>query len=312
MGDDKLKNEKKEQSLIEKWNEQMTLIEKKTGIHGIYVIILLVVSVLFVYLNIFDSLITNLVGTVYPAFWTMKSIESKGDDDKQWLTYWAVFASFTLVDMFSVFIVKFIPFYFLLKIIFLIWLFMPNSHGATIVYHLLVVRVFKSFENDIDIAADKVKEYTNELVLNSDNVDRFKQIKNTFTAMKSLKDKTDVLNQTMVIDKESINENNEHGDLNSTMIKPKNTCPFEQDKDKGSDKKKKPKIINIEDGKGKATYKKIKPKSERFETSDTAKSDSRKARKKPELTALKTETDNRDEEDEHMNVNKKSKTKPKK
>ena len=32
MGDDKLKNEKKEQSLIEKWNEQMTLIEKKTGI----------------------------------------------------------------------------------------------------------------------------------------------------------------------------------------------------------------------------------------------------------------------------------------
>ena len=69
--------EKKELSLVEKWNEQMTLIEKKTGIHGAYVIILLVVSVLFVYLNIFDNLITNLVGTVYPAFWTMKSINSK-------------------------------------------------------------------------------------------------------------------------------------------------------------------------------------------------------------------------------------------
>lgn len=312
MGNDKLKKEnkeKKEQSLIEKWNEQMSLIEKKTGIHGIYVIILLVLSVLFVYLNIFDSLITNLVGTVYPAFWTMKSIESKGDDDKQWLTYWAVFASFTLVDMFSGFIVKFIPFYFLLKIIFLIWLFMPNSRGATIVYHLLVVRVFKSFENDIDNAADKVKEYTNELVLNTDNIDRFKQIKNTFNAMKSLKDKADALNQTMVIDKESITENDEKRDLNSTMIKPKNTCPFE--KDKGSDKKKKPKIISIEDGKGKPVYKKIKPKSERSETSDTSKSESRKIRKKPELTALKTEND-RDEEDEHLNVNKKSKTKPKK
>ena len=180
--------EKKELSLVEKWNEQMTLIEKKTGIHGVYVIILLVVSVLFVYLNIFDNLITNLVGTVYPAFWTMKSIETKGDDDKQWLTYWVVFASFTIVDMFSAFIVKFVPFYFLMKIIFLIWLFMPNSHGATLVYHLLVVRVFKSFESDIDNAADKVKEYTNEFVLNNENVDRFKQIKNTFTTMKKIKE----------------------------------------------------------------------------------------------------------------------------
>ena len=75
--------EKKELSLVEKWNEQMTLIEKKTGIHGVYVIILLVVSVLFVYLNIFDNLITNLVGTVYPAFWTMKSIETKSSKKKQ-------------------------------------------------------------------------------------------------------------------------------------------------------------------------------------------------------------------------------------
>lgn len=280
--------EKKELSLVEKWNEQMTLIEKKTGIHGVYVIILLVVSVLFVYLNIFDNLITNLVGTVYPAFWTMKSIETKGDDDKQWLTYWVVFASFTIVDMFSAFIVKFVPFYFLMKIIFLIWLFMPNSHGATLVYHLLVVRVFKSFESDIDNAADKVKEYTNEFVLNNENVDRFKQIKNTFTTMKTIKDNANRINKSMTIDKEALDESN---DMSTTTIDKKKTVELG---DEG--KKKRPKIISVEDNKTKSKYKKLKT-----ETGDSG----RKIKKN--LEPLKTESDINETKEV-----KKSKTKNKK
>ena len=280
--------EKKELSLVEKWNEQMTLIEKKTGIHGVYVIILLVVSVLFVYLNIFDNLITNLVGTVYPAFWTMKSIETKGDDDKQWLTYWVVFASFTIVDMFSAFIVKFVPFYFLMKIIFLIWLFMPNSHGATLVYHLLVVRVFKSFESDIDNAADKVKEYTNEFVLNNENVDRFKQIKNTFTTMKKIKDNANRINKSKTIDKEALDESN---DMSTTTIDKKKTVQLG---DEG--KKKRPKIISVEDNKTKSKYKKLKT-----ETGDSG----RKIKKN--LEPLKTESDINETKEV-----KKSKTKNKK
>lgn len=280
--------EKKELSLVEKWNEQMTLIEKKTGIHGVYVIILLVVSVLFVYLNIFDNLITNLVGTVYPAFWTMKSIETKGDDDKQWLTYWVVFASFTIVDMFSAFIVKFVPFYFLMKIIFLIWLFMPNSHGATLVYHLLVVRVFKSFESDIDNAADKVKEYTNEFVLNNENVERFKQIKNTFTTMKKIKDNANRINKSMTIDKEALDESN---DMSTTTIDKKKTVELG---DEG--KKKRPKIISVEDNKTKSKYKKLKT-----ETGDSG----RKIKKN--LEPLKTESDINETKEV-----KKSKTKNKK
>ena len=94
----------------------------------------------------------------------MKSIEKKGDDDKQWLTYWVVFASFTIFDMFSGFVLKFVPFYFFLKICFLTWLFMPNTQGCHIIYHLLIIRVFKTFEQDIDNATEKIGEYTKELV----------------------------------------------------------------------------------------------------------------------------------------------------
>ena len=126
-------------SLLEKWQKQMNLIQEKTGIKGIFVILGLVLCVIFVYFNIFDSIITNLVGTLYPLFWTIKSLEQHiYEEQKKWLTYWVVFGSFIIVDMSSVVIVKFIPFYFVIKILFLIWLFMPGSGGCEIVYYLVV------------------------------------------------------------------------------------------------------------------------------------------------------------------------------
>lgn len=173
-----IEKKEKEISLIDKWNEHMKIIENKTGIHGGIVILVLIITIIIVYLNVFDAdaLITNLVGTIYPAFWTMKTIETNSNDDKHWLTYWVCFATFNIIDTFSGFILRFIPFYFILKIIFLIWLFMPNSHGATLVYQLLVVRLFKSFENDIDNATKSVKNYTNEFVKNN-NFDGYQNFK---------------------------------------------------------------------------------------------------------------------------------------
>jgi receptor expression-enhancing protein 5/6 len=170
MGNEKIEkrvrdsHEDHEESLYDKYLDQMKLIQEKTGIPGTYVIGALLAAMGFVWIGFLERFITNLVGTVYPAFWTIKSIESRGDDDKQWLTYWVVFACFTTLEMFSGFILRYIPFYFFVKIVFLIWLFMPNSQGCNIIYHMLVVRVFKSFEKDIDHATVKIGEYTKEII----------------------------------------------------------------------------------------------------------------------------------------------------
>ena len=159
MADDKKSEKPKKISLLEKWQNQMILIQEKTGIKGIYVVIGLVLSVIFVYLNIFDTIITNLVGTLYPAFWTIKSIENDDlQDQKNWLTYWAVFGSFILVDMFSPIIVKFIPFYFVMKILFLIWLFMPGSSGCKIIYNLIVKKILRKYEDKIDTVVNNMGE----------------------------------------------------------------------------------------------------------------------------------------------------------
>ena len=138
-------------SLREKWNEQMELIYQKTGIKGIYVVIGLIISVILVYLNIFDSVITNFIGTFYPSMATISSIY-KNDlkEQKDWLTYWTVFSCFVLLDMFSPIIIKIVPFYLVIKIILLIWLFMPGSNGRTLIYAIIVRRILGKYEEKVD------------------------------------------------------------------------------------------------------------------------------------------------------------------
>ena len=167
--------EQRQISLIEKWQNEMNLIQEKTGIKGIYVVLGLIVSVILVYLNIFDSVITNLVGTLYPAFWTIKSIEKNDlSEQKNWLTYWAVFGFFVLIDMFSPIFVKFIPFYLVLKILFLIWMFMPGTNGNKFMYNKVVKKILKKYEKE----ADEFLKNVGGVLRNEDDFKRFNR-KNT-------------------------------------------------------------------------------------------------------------------------------------
>ena len=150
----------------DKWKEIMKSIKEKTGIDGIFVIMFLSLCVLLVYMGIFESLITSLVGTLYPGFSTIKAIQ-KNKDKKEWLTYWVIFGSFLIFDMFSTIIIKVVPYYFVLKIIFLIWMFIPGSNGCQIVYDFLISKVMKPIEQIIDIFFEEYKEMRGELVKNA-------------------------------------------------------------------------------------------------------------------------------------------------
>ena len=135
----------------------MNSIKEKTGIDGIYIIIFLSICVLLVYFGIFGDLITSLVGTLYPGFSTIKSIQ-KNNNKKEWLTYWVVFGTFLIFDMFSNIIVNFVPFYFVLKILFLIWMFIPGSNGCKLVYEFLITKIMKPLEQLFDSIFAEYKE----------------------------------------------------------------------------------------------------------------------------------------------------------
>ena len=107
--------------------------------------------VLFVVFGICSSIITNLIGVAYPVFMSFHALETDGtDDDKQWLTYWIIFGCFSIVDHFAGIVLRLIPFYYVLKVAVLIWMFHPSTRGATTLYDQFVLPFFKQYESTLD------------------------------------------------------------------------------------------------------------------------------------------------------------------
>ena len=92
----------------------------------------------FTLLGTAKGIISQSVGVVYPAYRSFLALESTDNngDDKMWLTYWVVFAIFTIIDQLAgkLCIKRIVPFYFFLKIGFLVFLFHPRTKGAELLY----------------------------------------------------------------------------------------------------------------------------------------------------------------------------------
>jgi receptor expression-enhancing protein 5/6 len=113
--------------------KEATGFEKQTIVKGAFVGI-----ALFVFFGIGQAILTTLLGVAYPVFMSFHALENDDvnkNDDKQWLTYWVVFGLFNIIDQFAGFVLHFIPFYYVLKLGVLIFLFHPKSVGATWVYN---------------------------------------------------------------------------------------------------------------------------------------------------------------------------------
>ncbi len=157
---------KSEPNFFEKIKYEIDLITEKVGINGKYVIGGLILCSLFVLFGYFDYFLTNLVGIVYPAFCSIRAVESQEiDNDKQWLSYWIIFATMALFDFFSRIVKVFFPYYFFFKFVVIVWLIMPNFKGATIVYNrliskLLILKDFldKNYFNKTEEGKGKIDE----------------------------------------------------------------------------------------------------------------------------------------------------------
>ena len=91
-----------------------------------------------------------------PAYASFKAIETANpEDDKQWLTYWVVFAAFNIVEVFVDIIMFWFPFYYPFKFGFLIYCFLPQTKGAIFIYENVVQPFLKKHEGSIDAAAVK-------------------------------------------------------------------------------------------------------------------------------------------------------------
>ena len=108
-------------------------------------------SVVLVMLGVGQTYITQFIAVAYPCFMSFIALETdEADDDKQWLTYWVCFGAFNIVDQFAGIILSFIPFYYFLKLGFLVYLMHPSTLGATMVYNTHVLPLMKHQESNIE------------------------------------------------------------------------------------------------------------------------------------------------------------------
>jgi receptor expression-enhancing protein 5/6 len=127
-------------------------IEAKTGVDRFY-LVAGVAGVLSLYLIFghFAELVCNTIGFLYPAYISVKAIESHNkDDDTQWLTYWVVFALFNVVEFASDTIVGWFPIYWVVKCAFMLYLYLPMTMGAHKLYHKFVRPFVLKHQQTID------------------------------------------------------------------------------------------------------------------------------------------------------------------
>jgi len=101
------------------------------------------------------QLLCNFIGFLYPAYRSIKALESSGkDDDTQWLMYWVVYSLFSVLEFFSDTLVGWIPLYWLVKCAFLLWCMSPLQ-GSSIIYHRIIRPYFLKHESAIDNVVKK-------------------------------------------------------------------------------------------------------------------------------------------------------------
>lgn len=102
------------------------------------------------------------LGTLYPAYASYKAVRTKNVKEYvKWMMYWIVFALFTSVETISDVFLSWFPFYYEIKIIFLIWLLSPATKGSSLLYRKFVHPQLLRRENKIDemIVAAQTRSY---------------------------------------------------------------------------------------------------------------------------------------------------------
>ena len=66
-----------------------------------------------------------------------------------------MFGTFSILDNFAHYVLDYVPFYFLFKLVFFIYLFLPITDGAFTVYNNYLHPFYKKYETQIDEFAQK-------------------------------------------------------------------------------------------------------------------------------------------------------------
>ncbi|KAB8210809.1 TB2/DP1 HVA22 family protein [Aspergillus parasiticus SU-1] len=121
-------------------------LERQTSVPKVYVILGLVgVYTFLVFFNIAGEFLVNLAGFIIPGYYSLNALFTAGKaDDTQWLTYWVVYAFFAVIES-AVYAPYWFPFYYIFKFGLVLWMALPQTNGAQVVFHSFIQPVFGRF-----------------------------------------------------------------------------------------------------------------------------------------------------------------------
>jgi len=148
----------------------LRLVEEKTKVPKLFFTLgagfLLLILLIF---NIAGELISNIIGVIYSALSSYRELESSGHIDQQrlWLTYWIVFSTLNTIEFFAP--VNYIPMYFIIRTIFVIWLYAPQTQGALLIYNKFLKNYFKRAVSEAEKVINSVENIVHEGLNKKDN-----------------------------------------------------------------------------------------------------------------------------------------------
>jgi len=144
--DDRLHSEGRLSSLLQ-------LVEDKTGVPRLYTFYMVwAVVVAWLVAGPWNGLLCNILAFIYPAYKSMQMLSSDlADCEKtncclgrtQWLCFWLIFSTFSVLEFFSSFIVSWLPFYWLSKFIFMTWCMAPMEANGSVVVCRFMMEVYQ-------------------------------------------------------------------------------------------------------------------------------------------------------------------------
>uniref|UniRef100_A0A5K3FAJ7 Receptor expression-enhancing protein n=1 Tax=Mesocestoides corti TaxID=53468 RepID=A0A5K3FAJ7_MESCO len=140
-------------------------VQDKTGVNKEYIVYgFCAIIVLYLMIGWGATFLANFIGFVYPAYCSIKAIESmEKDDDTKWLTYWVVYAAFALVETFTDIFLFWIPLYAFQKCVFLVFLMIPGKYnGSILLYNKLIRPYILKYEVQIDQFVDEAGQFVDK------------------------------------------------------------------------------------------------------------------------------------------------------
>ncbi|KAG8781402.1 hypothetical protein FRC15_008812 [Serendipita sp. 397] len=114
-----------------------------------------------------SRVICSTAAFLYPGYKSYKALSKKNVDEaelERWLMYWCVIGFISAFEYVAEWFISWIPLYYFMKTLFLLFLALPQTQGSTFIYSVHLAPLLRGHEDQIDSALSQMKLMVYEFI----------------------------------------------------------------------------------------------------------------------------------------------------